>query len=377
MTRRHGAAKITRPGHVSRASCEENSVDGLLLALVGFVCGMLAGGAAQYGRLCTIGAIEDALVAGDLRRARAWALAAGVALLLTQVLVLSGSLDLSATHHAQPRLDLSGLIAGGLLFGLGAALVGTCAFGMLVRAGTGDLRAMVSALILGLAAFAATGGILSDIRSRITYLAVIDMSPLGGKTLTGIAATFLGSAAAWACALGIAGTLLAFGLVSGRLYRRPRLLAAACTIGLAVAAGWTATGVLGDPFGGQAPESLSFVAPLARVILQVMGESLATTGFAVATVFGVAVGSFAAAALRDELRWEAFDDAREMRRHLLGAVLMGIGGVLARGCTIGQGLSGTSTLSLAAPIAVLAMVAGARLGLSHLIEGRMLFVRRQ
>jgi uncharacterized membrane protein YedE/YeeE len=108
-----------------------------------------------------------------------------------------------------------------------------------------------------------------------------------------------------------------------------------------------------------------------------MGESLASTGFAAATVFGVAAGSFATAALRDELRWEAFDDAREMRRHLLGAVLMGIGGVLARGCTIGQGLTGTSTLSLAAPVAVLAMVAGARLGLSHLIEGRTLFARRR
>jgi uncharacterized membrane protein YedE/YeeE len=352
-------------------------VDGLHLVLAGFVCGTLAGGAAQYGRLCTIGAIEDALVAGDLRRARAWALTAGIALLLTQGLVLSGTLDLSATHHAQPRLDLSGLIAGGLLFGLGAALVGTCAFGMLVRAGTGDLRAVVSALVLGLAAFAATGGILSPVRTRITYLAVIDLSPLGGKTLTGIAAACLGSPAAWVCALGVGGALLAFGLASGRLYRRPRLLAAAGTIGLAIAAGWIATGVLGDPFSAQPPESLSFVAPLARLILQVMGESLASTGFAVATVFGVAAGSFAMAALRDELRWEAFDDAREMRRHLLGAVLMGIGGILARGCTIGQGLTGTSTLSLAAPVAVLAMVAGARLGLSHLIEGRTLFARRR
>jgi uncharacterized membrane protein YedE/YeeE len=351
-------------------------VDGLHLALAGFVCGALAGSAAQYGRLCTIGAIEDALVAGDLRRARAWALTAGVALLLTQGLVLSGALDLSATHHAQPRLDLSGLIAGGLLFGLGAALVGTCAFGMLVRAGTGDLRAMVSAIVLGLAAFAATGGILSPMRAWITYLAVIDMTPLGGKTLTGIAATYLGARAAWVCALGVAGALLAFGLASGHLYRRPRLVAAACTIGVAIAAGWIATGVLGDPFGGQAPESLSFVAPLARLILQIMGESLSSTGFAVTTVFGVAGGAFATAALRDELRWEAFDDAREMRRHLLGAVLMGIGGVLARGCTIGQGLTGTSALSLAAPIAVLFMVVGARLGLSHLIEGRILFARR-
>jgi uncharacterized membrane protein YedE/YeeE len=348
-----------------------------LLPVGGFICGSLAGFAAQYGRLCTIGAIEDALVAGDLRRARAWALAAAVAMLLTQVLVLSGHLDLAGTHYVQSRLGLPGLIVGGLLFGLGAALVGTCAFGMLVRAGTGDLRALVSAIILGLAAFAATGGIVSPIRSWLGDLAVLDTAPFGGKTLTGIAAAQFGQPAAVLCAFAVPGTLLAFGLASQRLYRRPRLVAAACAMGLAVAAGWLATGVLSDPFSGQRPESLTFVAPLARIILQIMGEALSSTGFAVATVFGVGAGSFATAALRGELRCEAFDDAREMRRHLLGAALMGMGGVLAGGCTIGQGLTGTSTLSIAAPIALLAMVAGARLGLSHLIEGRALFARRR
>jgi uncharacterized membrane protein YedE/YeeE len=274
-------------------------------------------------------------------------------------------------------LSFSGLIAGGLLFGLGAALVGTCAFGTLVRAGSGDLRAIVSAIILGLGAFTATGGILSPVRTWLGDLAVLDMAPIGGKTITGIAAAHLGQPAAVLCAFGVPGALLAFGLASERLYRRPRLLAASCAMGLAVAAGWLATGVLGDPFSGQKPESLTFVAPLARLILQIMGETLFSTGFAVATVFGVMAGSFVTAALREELRWEAFDDAREMRRHLLGAALMGMGGVLAGGCTIGQGLTGGSTLSIAAPIAVLAMVAGARLGLSHLIEGGVLFVRRR
>jgi hypothetical protein len=236
---------------------------------------------------------------------------------------------------------------------------------------------MVSAIIVGLAAFAMTGGILSPFRTWLDGLAVFDMAPIGGKTITGIAAAQFGQPAAVLSAFGVPGALLTFGLASERLYRRPRLIAAACAMGLAVAAGWLATGVLGDPFSGQKPESLTFVAPLARLILQIMGEALSSTGFAVATVFGVMAGSFVTAALREELRWEAFDDAREMRRHLLGAALMGMGGVLAGGCTIGQALTGGSTLSIAAPIAVLAMVAGARLGLSHLIEGRVLFARRR
>jgi hypothetical protein len=198
---------------------------------------------------------------------------------------------------------------------------------------------------------------------------------LGGKTLTGMLNSQLGMTASIACVLLLAVALIGFALTNQGLYRKPRLIVASCLMGSAIALGWVVTGVLADPFGGQRPESLTFVAPLGRLILQLVGEALTATSFAVATLFGVGAGSFVVAAARGELRWEAFDDQREMRRHLLGAMLMGIGGVLARGCTIGQGLSGTSTLSIAAPIALLSMVIGARLGLAHLIEGRPLFTR--
>lgn len=350
-------------------------MDGLVAPVGGFICGLFAGFAAQYGRLCTIGAMEDALVAGDFRRAGAWALSAAAAILLTQGLVFAGALELSGIHYVSPTLDVTGLLVGGLLFGLGAALVGTCAFGLLVRLGTGDLRALICALVLGLAAFSTTGGVISPIRLALAELGTIDMAAVGGKTLTGIVGARLGSAAAFLSALLLAGALVTFALTNWRLYRKPRLIAASCLMGFAIAGGWLATGVLADPFSGQRPESLTFVAPLGRLILQLMGETLSSTGFAVATVFGVSAGSFAVAAVREELRWEAFDDQREMRRHLLGAILMGVGGVLARGCTIGQGLTGLSTLSIAAPIAVLAMVMGARLGLAYLIKGRPIFAR--
>jgi uncharacterized membrane protein YedE/YeeE len=352
-------------------------VDGLLPPVGGLICGFLAGFAAQYGRLCTVGAIEDAVVGGDFRRASAWALAMALALLFTQAMVLSGALDLAGTHYAQSKLDLVGLIIGGLLFGFGAALVGTCAFGLLVRSGTGDLRALICAAIVGLSAFAATGGILSPLRNGIAEFGAFDTANFGGKTLTGIANAQLGATAVLLCILILPAALLAFALSNQRLYRKPRLIAASCLMGCAIGSGWLATGVLADPFAGQRPESLTFVAPLGRLILQLVGESLFSTGFAVATVFGVSAGSFAVALVRDELRWEAFDDQREMRRHLLGAVLMGAGGVLAHGCTIGQGLTGMSTLSIAAPVALLAMVMGARSGLTHLIEGHLLFARRR
>ena len=121
------------------------------------------------------------------------------------------------------------------------------------------------------------------------------------------------------------------------------------------------------------PESLSFVAPVGRALLQFMVDPFRNAGFGVAASVSAFSASFAVALWRREFRWEAFDDALEMRRHLFGATLMGIGGVLAHGCTIGQGLTAASTLALSAPIFIIAVLAGAKVGLTYLIEGRAMW----
>lgn len=336
----------------------------------GLTCGFLAGFAAQFGRLCTFAAIEDAVVAGDLRRARAWALAVAVAIAVTQVLRTFGYLDLQSNPYAYVRFEIGGLIAGAALFGLGMSLVGTCGFGALVRLGTGDLRALVAALVLGVAAFAATGGVVSGPRIWLSNIAAVDTSHFGGPTFRSIARTYLGPMWASLPAVLLPLVLAVFAFSSARFMRRYRLVTASVLLGLAVAGGWIVTDALSDAFTAARPESLSFVAPLGRVILTVMGQTVSHSEFAIFSVFGVVAGSFVVSYARDELRWEAFDDQREMRRYLLGAVLMGVGGVLARGCTIGQGISAASTLAMSAPIAILFMIAGARLGLFYLIEGR-------
>ncbi len=342
----------------------------------GLACGLLAGLAAQFGRLCTFAAIEDAVVASDLRRARAWALAVAVAIAITQSLRAMQLLDLQANPYAYIRLEAGGLMAGATLFGIGMSLVGTCGFGALVRLGTGDLRALVAALVLGIVAFAATGGILSAPRVWLSGLATLDTSHFGGATFRSVARTYLGPLWASLPAILIPIALATFAFASPRFLRRYRLIAASVMLGAAVGGGWVVTGSLADPFAAPRPESLSFVAPLGRIVLTVMGQTVSHAEFAIASVVGVVLGSFAIAFFRDELRWEAFDDQREMRRYLLGAALMGFGGVLARGCTIGQGMSAASTMALSAPIAVLFMVLGARLGLYYLIEGRSILSNR-
>jgi uncharacterized protein len=346
-----------------------------MLLAGGLLCGLLAGGAAQYGKLCTLSAIEDATIAGDYRRARAFTVALVTALLSTQLLVAFGILDLAANPYAQTRIELTGLISGAFLFGLGMSLAGTCGFGLLMRAGTGDLRALIAAGVLGIAAAAATGGILAPIRLGITNVWTVDLTSLPWPRLNFATGTTGTASSKLVMSLAICAVLAVWIVSSLRFRRRRNLIVAGLGLGTAVTCGWIVTGPLADPFGGHRLESLTFVAPLARVLLLTMGETINEASFAVATVFGVILGSFAVAWYRDELRWEAFDDAREMRRHLIGAALMGFGGVLARGCTIGQGLSAASTLAVSAPIAIAFMILGARLGLLHLIEGRVLWGR--
>lgn len=344
-----------------------------VLLLGGLFCGLLAGGAAQFGRLCTFSAIEDAVMASDFRRGRAFVLALATALLLTQTLASLKLIDLAGNPYQQARIEFAGLIAGASLFGFGMALVGTCGFGLLMRAGTGDLRAFVSAGVLGIAAAAATGGLLAPLRLWLAGLVIVRTEALGWDNFQRIARDLLGLPANIVVTVIAAGVPLALIFRSTRFRKRPQLIIAGVLLGLAVTSGWVVTGALTDPFGIRRPESLTFVGPLARVVLLTMGETIYLATFAIGTVLGVVLGSFAVAWNRDELRWEAFDDQREMRRHLLGAVLMGLGGVLTKGCTIGQGLSAASTLSVTAPIAIVFMILGAWIGLAYLVGERDLF----
>lgn len=339
----------------------------------GFLCGALAGGGARFGRLCSMSAIEDALVGRDYRGAKAWGLAVGVAGLVTLALSIAGLADLPASALLQPRVHIVGTLLGGLMFGLGMTLVGTCSFGLLVRGGGGDLRALVSAIFVGVFAFAVTAGLLAPPREWLLGLGQLDLGPIGGSSFDGLLTPLVGRSGAKAIAALALLALMLVALLDRRLWARPRLLIAALLVGLAVAAGWAATTAAVGELTATRIASLSFVTPFGRVLLQFMTAPFRELGFGTASLAGVLVASFAVAAARRELRWEAFDDAREMRRHLTGSALMGMGGVLAHGCTVGQGLSAASALAVTAPVFVIAALVGANAGLKLLIEGTALW----
>lgn len=334
---------------------------------------MLAGAAARYGRLCTMSAIEDALIGHDFRGLKAWGLALAVAIAGTQAMALAGGVDLGSAIYLSESIHLLALLTGGLIFGLGMTLVGTCSFGLLVRAGGGDLRAAVTAGIVGVFAFAATSGALAPLRLAIWDALALSLPVPRPASLASIAHAYGGPLARGLLIVVVCAALVYPALNDTRMRQRPRLLASAVAVGLAIVLGWWTTSRAVDAMTLDRVESLSFVAPVGRALLQLMVDPFKNIGFGMAALAGVVVAACAAAGWKNEFRWEAFDDPREMRRHVVGAVLMGTGGVLAQGCTIGQGMSAASVLSVSAPLFLIMVFVGARIGLWHLIEGQSLW----
>ena len=346
------------------------SVSAWLPALCGLLIGTAVGFAVRHARLCSFGAIEDALMGGDSRRLRVFGLALGIAILGTQALILGRLIDPNLISYTPPALPVVAIIIGSLIFGIGTAMVGTCGFGSLVRFGTGDLRSLVVVIVLGATAYATLRGVLSGF--RIGFLETLSIAMPGGihSDMASLSSHALGSDVRMSIAV-IVGLLLCWlALGDRRLRRAPRLLTAGVVLGIGVIAGWVATTSLGDDFAAPAhPQSLTFVSTIGKALYAGLLNVSNFADFGVASVFGVVIGSWLAAWRSAELRWEAFDDDHEMRRHLGGAALMGVGGILAGGCTIGQGITAGSVMALSWPFAVGGMILGARIGIAVLVEG--------
>lgn len=338
----------------------------IIRTLLGLVLGIALGFVARRGRFCTLGAIEDAVYGRDARRIRTWVLAAAVAIAGVHALEVAGDLDLSRSIYTAPRIEWGGTIIGGLLFGLGMALVGTCGFGTLLRLGGGDLKSLVAFLVMAFTAVATMRGTTGLL--RIHLIEPLSHAVPGSTSqripeLIGLTGS-VARAFPFVVAVAIAGAACTSGYL-----RSGWSVVTGAAIGIIVVLGWWATGVVGyDSFDTRRVESFSFVAPLGETLLYLMLASGLRPDFPVGAVLGVVVGAFLAAMSSGHFRWEAPDDAREMKRHLLGAFLMGFGGIAALGCTIGQGITGVSTLAVGSFIAIASIFIGARFGLYLLVE---------
>ncbi len=340
------------------------------LPLVGVAAGIVLGFVARLNRFCTLSALERYWYSSDSGGLRTWVLAAAVAMLATQTLAAFGLADIRESFYLRPYLGLSGAILGGLMFGFGMAMVGTCAFGAVVQLGGGSLRSLVVLVTLGLTAVATQRGLLGQLRIALVDDLAIDLTDVGGQSIPVLVSRLLGADVGVLCVALIGGGMLAWIFADRTFRRRGALIATGTAIGLVIAFGWAATSYFATiSFEPVQIEAGSFSVPVGDVIMHVITYTGTVPDYGVGLVAGSVIGAGLAAWYRHDALWEACDDARELSRHLAGGALMGVGGVFAMGCTIGQGVTGFSTLALSAPVAFAAILVGARLGLSWMVEG--------
>lgn len=339
-----------------------------------FILSVLFGAIAQRTHFCTMGAISDVMNIGDWTRMRQWVLAVGVAMIGFAALVAAGKLDPTKTLYASNRFIWLSAAVGGALFGFGMVLASGCGSKTLVRIGGGSLKSLVVFVVMGVTAFATLKGMTAVLRVATVDKASIELA--GGTAVPGwvAAATGMAPGSAWMLVGGLLGAALVVWALVGREFRTVDNLLAGLGIGGVVVGMWWTSGHMGfvaehpetlqEAFVGTnsgRAEALSFVAPVAYTLdwFMFFSDKSKVLTLGIVSVFGVIAGSAVAALAGRSFRWEGFGSTEDVANHLAGGALMGVGGVTAMGCTVGQGLSGVSTLGISSFVAVAFIVLGA------------------
>ena len=326
-----------------------------------FFLAIVFGFAAQRSHFCTMGAVSDIVNLQDWTRMHMWAVAVAVAMIGFASMSFMGVIDASKALYASPKILWLSTLVGGLMFGFGMVLASGCANKTLLRMSSGSLKSLVVFVVMGVAAFATLKGITAVLRVNTVDLLSFTAPPAFTLTMRLILSVVIGLA------------LLLWALRNPSI-RHASALLPSIVIGAATVGVWYVSGRLGylqehpdtlqEAFlatNSGRMEALSFVAPTAYVLdwLMLFSDKSKVLTFGMVSVFGVVVGGFLEAKLSQTFRWEGFGSIEDVANHLMGAVLMGVGGVTAMGCTIGQGLSGVSTLALGSFIALGGIVIGA------------------
>jgi uncharacterized membrane protein YedE/YeeE len=314
------------------------------VALAAFAIGAAFGALARWSGFCLRGAVEDALTTRNAPRLRGFLAAMIVALVVVQALVFAGRLDLSKAVVLPNTLFWGGALVGAAMFGVGMVLTGGCGTRLLVLSAGGNLRSVVAFIVFALVAYATVRGVLAPARAQLMNVTTI---ALARPTLP----------------LVVGGAFVAIAFIFIVWQRvSPRHLIAGALIGLLVPAGYLATGVLGaDDFEPVTVESINVTRGGGDALVYLLTFTGAKINFGIAFVAGIFTGALAVVALGRDFRLVGFERPADMLRYGGGAALMGVGGVLALGCTVGNGLTGVASLAptsfIALPVMVLAAAA--------------------
>jgi len=354
-----------------------------LVAILGFIIAMVFGFVGNKTHFCSMGAISDVVNMGSKGRMGAWFLAIGIAILGVQYLYISGRVDIDASVYRSPNLYLLSYILGGILFGVGMTLAAGCGQRNLVRVGGGNLKALIVLIVLGVTAYMTMRGILAIVRLEYVYAINADLTNQGINN-QGLF-SYIGSLLkiediSWLQKIG--GFVVAFGFIAYAFkheeFRKSfDNILAGVAIGACVVAAWYVTGYVGqDDFDPITPQGMAFIGPTGNTISYLMTYTGAEINFGIAVVLGMIFGSFIYAIISGTFRIETFSNKSEMLNHLVGAVMMGFGGVLSFGCTIGQGVTGMSTLAIGSFLTLASIIFGSALTMKiqyHMLDEKGFF----
>ena len=346
------------------------------VAWSGFALAFIFGAVGNKVNFCAMGSVSDVVNMGEWGRMRMWLLAIAVAIIGASTLQLLGLADLSKSIYTTPNFTWLSFIVGGFVFGVGMTLGSGCGSKTLIRVGSGNLKSLVVYAFLAISAYMTLRGLFGQFRVSVLQPVAVNFEAYGikGQDLpsllagTGIDLNTLRITIAAV----VAAALLVFVLKDKGFRANFDYIMGGVVIGLVVVAGWYVTGHIGykeNPdtlemtfFGTNthAAESFSFVAPLAYTLelLMLWTDKSLTITFGIMAALGVVAGSFAYAIASKTFRWEGFTTAEDLGNHIIGGILMGFGGVTALGCTIGQGITGFSTLALGSIVTFFAIIAG-------------------
>ena len=345
-----------------------------------FALAFVFGAVAQRASFCTMGAITDVVNFGDWRRMRMWLLAIAVAIAGTGVLHAMGAIDVEKSIYTSADVPWLSHVVGGLLFGAGMTLASGCGSKTLIRLGAGNLKSLIVLIVLAAAAYMTLKGAFAGARA-------FGLDPVRfnvGAKASDLPAIFgawgLPASVRWWLPLVVAAAIAAFVFASRDFRTTPELIIGGLVVGAVIVGGWYVSAHIGhvaeDPAtleerflatNSAHAESFSFVAPTAYLLelLLLWTDQSRVVTFGIAGVLGMIAGSFAMAVATRNFRWEGFANAEDVGNHLVGGVMMGFGGVTALGCTIGQGLTGVSTLAVGSFITLFAIIGGCILAVRY------------
>jgi len=334
-----------------------------IVLITGLAIGLVYGAVGLLSGFCMMSSLRGWWADGDGRLVRSYALAMGTGIVASQILAANSLVYLGKSIYLQPTFSAPLMFFGWLLFGYGMVMSNGCGSRALVLLGRGNLRSFVVVIVLGIVAQMTLKGLIAP--ARVALLQASQTT----ATFTSLPALLSsvglhGAAARLVPALALGAALIIFAFRHEPFRRSPGQIATGLVVGLLVAAGWFATGYLGnDDFNPVPVTSLTFIAPIADTLQYAMLSTGLTLNFGIATVAGVFAGSLVTSLLTGRFHLEGYSSSRHMLRSAGGAALMGSGGAMAFGCSVGQGLTGLSTLALASFVAVAGIMLGTAAGL--------------